>query len=44
MANFTKANGIRKLEREMELVFSCGLMDPSTKVVGRKTKPMAEAG
>jgi hypothetical protein len=38
MANCTKGSGIKKLETEMVLVYSFGLMDQSMKVCGDKIR------
>lgn len=42
MGNCTKDSGIRKLESEMELASSSGLMVLNTRVFGRTTKQMEE--
>lgn len=39
-ANFTKDSGTRRREKEMELESSFGLMGPSMKACGTKTKLM----
>lgn len=42
MENFTKDNGIKKLEKEMELVSNFGPMDQNMKECGEMIKLMAK--
>jgi hypothetical protein len=42
--NYIRANGIRRLATEMELVFSFGRMVQSMKECGEETKLMVEEG
>jgi hypothetical protein len=42
MVNYIRVNGIRKLEKEMVLVYNFGLMGLNMKECGGKTKQMAE--